>query len=153
MPVGKSSIVRAANSDAKENKALSPEKKENTPIKIYAEADTDCIVSEKDAKAGAAAVKTLSKFGVIEPLILRQTEIKTFKLLKGFETFNAAKQAGIKKIPSIIITCTDTEEKEIHKALNADSIKAEKEIKKETAKTAEYAGGAGISTVLPIYLL
>ena len=151
MPVGKSSIIRATNSTVKQEKTVKAEKVEVSYQKSYAETDFESIICKKTfEKADAEQLKSAEKYGIIQPLILCQKEENKFELLSGFENYNIAKQLKLKKIPSIIITCSETDVKQIIKALSYIKTEtAEKETKINNKDNKENKD----KKELPFYLL
>ncbi len=56
-----------------------------------------------------ALCASISKHGIIEPLILRKMDENSYQIIAGERRFRAAKQVGLKQIPAIIRSSTDSE--------------------------------------------
>jgi hypothetical protein len=147
MPVGKNSITRATNS--KEAVIVEELKKFE---KCYGEVDFENIINNNKKIEQNNDLEELTKnYGIIEPVILRQTNEKTFELIYGFDNYGIAKKLKIKKIPAVVIVCNDEEAKQIFKVLNIKKVETIK-TEKENAINKQFKTNYD-KKELPIYLL
>jgi ParB family chromosome partitioning protein len=69
--------------------------------------------TEFDPEAIDALCASIAKYGIIEPLIVREKETGLYELIAGERRFRAAKKLGLTTVPAIIRNSTDLEMLEI----------------------------------------
>jgi ParB family transcriptional regulator, chromosome partitioning protein len=69
--------------------------------------------SDFDPTAIDALCASIIKYGILEPLILREIENGRYEIIAGERRFRASKKAGLTEVPAIIRNSTDAEMLEI----------------------------------------
>lgn len=69
--------------------------------------------TEFDPEAIDSLCASISKYGIIEPLIVREKGNDTFELIAGERRFRAAKKLGLSEVPAVIRNSSDLEMLEI----------------------------------------
>ena len=109
MLVGKGSILRATNA-GNVTQTLGSKNSDNME-NILLEIPITQIIQVTDSWFSNAhlnvqvteLVQSISKHGMIEPVILRQTKDNQFQLLSGYRRIQAMKQLGLKTITARVI--------------------------------------------------
>jgi len=65
--------------------------------------------SDFDPAAIEALSASIVKYGILEPLILREVANGGYEIIAGERRFRAAKKSGLKEVPAIIRNSTDSE--------------------------------------------
>lgn len=58
-------------------------------------------------------VRSIQQKGILQPLLVRQTDGQTYEIVAGERRWRAAKDAGLESVPVIVIQCNDQEALEI----------------------------------------
>ncbi len=66
-----------------------------------------------DAEKLQALVDSIRQKGVLQPLLVRKIDTEHFEIIAGERRWRAAKEAGIKTVPVIVVECNDLEALEI----------------------------------------
>ncbi|HHV11249.1 MAG TPA: ParB N-terminal domain-containing protein [Clostridiales bacterium] len=130
MPVGKGSIVRATNAsnqNAAVTEKTAKERAEREQPKILTDIPvaqiTEVPVSWRKQDISKLAlpelVKSIRKFGMLEPVIVRRLEDGQFQLLSGGSRLQAVKELGLETITARVFEgISDTQAKTIYRDLH-----------------------------------
>ncbi len=77
-----------------------------------------------DEKTVAELAESLKSKGMIEPMIIRSKDSKTFEIVCGERRFRAATAAGLKEVPAIVRNLTDEQvlDIQIHENLHREDV-------------------------------
>jgi ParB family chromosome partitioning protein len=77
---------------------------------------TDCIYANTyqprkyfDEKALNELAQSIKNYGIIQPLSVRKDEVGKYEIIAGERRFRAAKIAGLKSVPAIVVDVSDNE--------------------------------------------
>ena len=108
MSIGKSSLARAAAATARPTAETAPKQDTMTACAVA----VDAIRLPKGQKLPAASadlVASVTKKGVLEPLVLAQTGEEKLTLLSGARRLAAAKEAELESVPAVVVCMTAAE--------------------------------------------
>lgn len=148
MPVGKGSIARATNASngntiikEKPVKEKAVKHMPNILTDILLEQITEAPASWKKKGDGLPGMeqlkKSIHKFGLLEPVIVRRLEDNQFQLLSGYKRLQAVRELGFEEITARVFEgMSDSQAKNIFLDLHTKDEGLEKEEKSES-KTSE----------------
>ncbi|CAO4844121.1 MAG: putative chromosome-partitioning protein ParB [Holosporales bacterium] len=116
-------------------------------------------------------IESIRDRGVLQPILVRQSENEQYEIIAGERRWRAAKEAGLKEVPVVFLTCTDEEalelglienlqrddlnameEAESLKRLMDEFKKTQDEVAKAIAKSRSYVANLVRLTTLPEYV-
>lgn len=122
-PSLKDSSVISEKTDAKENNTVSLEKREtvnnenkSNDGRRVLEIDISKIKGNKNQPRKSFEEESLKELsesiksvGIIQPLILEQISSSSYSIIAGERRYRAAKMAGLKTVPSVVVTVNEAE--------------------------------------------
>ncbi len=106
MSIGKSSLARAAAATTRPATETVPQKSTMTATQVAIAA---IRLPKGKPDADGALVKSVAKHGVLEPVLLAQTDEATLMLVSGARRVVAAAEAGLSSVPAVILPMTAAE--------------------------------------------
>lgn len=103
MSIGKNSIARAATVNTAHSHKVQEEKALNAPSFTSVSADKIEILDDIDDIDVTALKISISKRGVLVPLLIGVTESGKLWLIDGRRRLEVAKQLGISELPSMVV--------------------------------------------------
>lgn len=68
---------------------------------------------EFDPEKMAELVQSIRKHGVLQPVLLRRVAVDSYELIAGERRVRAAREAGLRTVPSLVKECTDAQMLEV----------------------------------------
>ncbi len=116
MSIGKSSLARAAAASARPV-AETAAQQTTRAVRQLAPADIRLMRGQKRAPLDEALVRSIEAYGMLEPLLVAETEAGELWLLSGGRRLVAAEAAGLGDVPAVVLRMTADEAKAARKQL------------------------------------